>query len=57
MYKKLFSYLKENNIQHLFNERTNEVYVSRDVMNNELRSFATKVGFNIFELDTVIVIF
>ena len=57
MYNSLFTYLKDNNIKHDFNERTNEVVINRDALNNDFRTFVVGIGFNIFELDTIIVVF
>lgn len=57
MFKDFFQYLKDHSIKHEFNEKTCETYIDRNLFNNEFRTFITNLGLNIFELDTLIVIF
>jgi hypothetical protein len=56
-YKKLFQYLKDNNTPHNFNFNTNELYLNRQVLTHDLRTYILSIGMNIFELDTLIIIF
>jgi len=52
--KNLFIYFKNNNIQ--FDIVGNEILIKRDFMNHEIRTLCINEGFNIFELDTTIVL-
>ncbi len=53
--KELFLYFKANNTE--FDVIHNEVHVKRDAFNDDIRTVAIDAGLNIFELDTIIVIF
>lgn len=57
MHKQLFEYLKSKGIKHEFNTRTSEILINRENMNYDLREFSINIGFNIFELDNLVIIF
>lgn len=59
-FKVFFQYLKDNNIRHefkVYRDTGSETIIRREDMTHELRTVVINNGLNIFELDTIIVVF